>query len=99
MKSAAVSFRSDGVPFPRPRQAHSIFLFIQTTASDAALTEAYTAIVAARTRYLNNPPGTTLESLVIYVTIQTHSFGKEAALILGLRVQVRALGVDVTIHG
>lgn len=51
--------------------------------------------MAARTRYLNEHPGTTLESLVIYVTTQTHSFGKKAALILGLRV--RALDVDVTV--
>ena len=33
-----------------------------------------------------------LESLVIYVTTQTHSAGKKAARILGLRV--RALNVD-----
>ncbi|KAH9989806.1 pyridoxal phosphate-dependent transferase [Russula vinacea] len=64
---------------------------IQTTASDSALT----AIVAARTRYLNEHPGTTLESLVIYVTTQTHSFGQKAAMILGLRI--RAIDVDVTV--
>lgn len=64
---------------------------IQTTASDSALT----AIVAARTRYVNEHPGTTLESLIIYVTTQTHSFGKKAAMILGLRV--RALDVDGTV--
>lgn len=66
-------------------------LFVQTTASDAALT----AIVAARSRYINGHPGTILESLVIYVTTQTHSFGKKAAMILGLRV--RALDVDGTV--
>ncbi|KAH9993713.1 pyridoxal phosphate-dependent transferase [Russula compacta] len=64
---------------------------IQTTASDSALT----AIVVARTRYLNEHPGTTLESLVIYVTTQTHSFGKKAGMILGLRV--RALDVDINV--
>jgi aromatic-L-amino-acid decarboxylase len=36
-----------------------------------------------------------MESLVIYVTTQTHSFGKKAAMILGLRV--RALDVDKTV--
>ena len=65
--------------------------FSQTTASDSGLT----AIVAARTRYVNEHPGTTLESLIIYVTTQTHSFGKKAAMILGLRV--RALDVDKTV--
>ncbi|KAH9967310.1 pyridoxal phosphate-dependent transferase [Russula dissimulans] len=64
---------------------------IQTTASDSALT----AIVAARTRYLNARPDTALESLVIYVTTQTHSLGVKAAMILGLRV--RALDVDATV--
>ncbi|KAH9072142.1 pyridoxal phosphate-dependent transferase [Lactarius deliciosus] len=64
---------------------------IQTTASDSALT----AVVAARTRYVNEHPGITLESLIIYVTTQTHSFGKKAAMILGLRV--RALDVDETV--
>jgi aromatic-L-amino-acid decarboxylase len=64
---------------------------IQTTASDSALT----AIVVARTRYVNEHPGTTMESLIIYVTTQTHSFGKKAAMILGLRV--RALDVDKTV--
>ncbi|KAI0272703.1 pyridoxal phosphate-dependent transferase [Gloeopeniophorella convolvens] len=64
---------------------------IQTTASDSALT----AIVAARTRYLGEHPGTTLESLVIYVTSQTHSFGKKAGMVLGLRV--RALDVEQTV--
>ncbi|KAI9511567.1 pyridoxal phosphate-dependent transferase [Russula earlei] len=64
---------------------------IQTTASDSALT----AIVAARTRYISDHSGTALESLVIYVTTQTHSFGKKAGMILGLRV--RALDVDATV--
>ncbi|KAH9967309.1 aromatic-L-amino-acid decarboxylase [Russula dissimulans] len=64
---------------------------IQTTASDSALT----AIVAARTRFLSYHPGTALESLVIYVTTQTHSFGEKAGMILGLRV--RALDVDATV--
>ncbi|KAI0313544.1 pyridoxal phosphate-dependent transferase [Amylostereum chailletii] len=61
---------------------------IQTTASDSALT----AIVAARTRYLGQHPRTPLETMVIYVTTQTHSFGKKAGLVLGL--PVRALDVD-----
>jgi aromatic-L-amino-acid decarboxylase len=60
----------------------------QTTASDSTLT----VIVAARTRYLSEHPGTTLESLVIYVTTQSHSAGQKAAMILGLHV--RALDVD-----
>ncbi|KAI0256401.1 pyridoxal phosphate-dependent transferase [Lactifluus subvellereus] len=64
---------------------------IQTTASDSGLT----AIVAARSRYQREHPGTALESLVIYVTTQTHSFGKKAAMILGLRV--RTLDVDETV--
>ncbi|TFY80083.1 hypothetical protein EWM64_g3932 [Hericium alpestre] len=62
--------------------------YVQTTASDSALT----AIVAARARYTTANPGVPLESLIIYVTSQTHSFGKKAALILGLRV--RAIDVD-----
>jgi len=64
---------------------------IQTTASDSALT----ALVAARTRYLNAHPGTALESLVIYVTTQTHSLGVKSGLLLGLRV--RALDVDASV--
>jgi hypothetical protein len=63
----------------------------QTTASDSALA----SIVAARTRYLSEYPDTTLESLVVYVTTQTHSLGTKAAKILGLRV--RALDVDVAV--
>ncbi|KAI0031280.1 pyridoxal phosphate-dependent transferase [Vararia minispora EC-137] len=63
---------------------------IQTTASDSALT----AIVAARSRYMTLHPSTSMESLVIYVTSQTHSFGKKAGLVLGLKV--RALPVDET---
>jgi aromatic-L-amino-acid decarboxylase len=63
----------------------------QTTASDSALA----AIVAARTRYFREHPGTTLESLIIYMTSQTHSFGRKAAKILGLRI--RALNVDVAV--
>ncbi|KAA1472514.1 hypothetical protein DENSPDRAFT_821425 [Dentipellis sp. KUC8613] len=61
---------------------------IQTTASDSALT----AIVAARVRYLADNPGVSLESMIIYVTSHTHSFGKKAGLVLGLRV--RAINVD-----
>ncbi|KAF8479749.1 pyridoxal phosphate-dependent decarboxylase [Russula ochroleuca] len=64
---------------------------IQTTASDSALT----AIVTARTRYIDEHPGTTLESLVIYVTTLTHSFGKKAAMVLGLRIRV--IDVDATV--
>jgi aromatic-L-amino-acid/L-tryptophan decarboxylase len=41
---------------------------------------------------MNYYPATRMESLVIYVTSQTHSFGKKAGLILGLKV--RALPVD-----
>ncbi len=63
----------------------------QTTASDSTLT----AIVAARAWYLSEHPGTSLESLVIYVTSQTHSSGLKAGMILGLRV--RALDVDVAV--
>lgn len=63
----------------------------QTTASDSTLT----AIVAARAWYLSEHPGTSLESLVIYVTSQTHSAGLKAGMILGLRV--RALDVDVAV--
>ncbi|KAI0295987.1 aromatic-L-amino-acid decarboxylase [Russula brevipes] len=64
---------------------------IQTTASDSALT----AVVVARSRYTREHPGTPLESLVIYVTTQTHSFGNKAGMILGLRV--RALDVDASV--
>ncbi|KAH9979065.1 pyridoxal phosphate-dependent transferase [Lactifluus volemus] len=64
---------------------------IQTTASDSGLT----AIVAARSRYQRENPGVSLESLVIYVTTQTHSFGKKAGMILGL--DVRMLDVDETV--
>ncbi|KAF8585535.1 aromatic-L-amino-acid decarboxylase [Ramaria rubella] len=60
---------------------------IQTTASDSALT----AVVAARHRYTHLHPEVPLEKLVIYVTTQTHSLGKKAALILGL--SYRALEV------
>jgi len=59
------------------------------------LTHTLTDIVAARARYLNEHPGTTLESLVIYVTTQTHASGAKAGKILALRV--RAIDVDVVV--
>jgi Pyridoxal-dependent decarboxylase conserved domain len=80
--SSSTHFRAQYLPSSVPWQ---------TTASDSALT----AIVAARAHYLHEHPGTTLESLVIYVTTQTHSFGAKAAMILGLRV--RALDVDAAV--
>lgn len=49
------------------------------------------AIVAARSLYLANHPGTKLEDLVIYTTTQTHSLGSKAGIVLGL--QVRAIDV------
>jgi aromatic-L-amino-acid decarboxylase len=64
---------------------------LQTTASDSALI----ATVAARERFLALPAHTqsppSLDSLVLYVTTQTHSLGLKAGRVLGLRV--RALEV------
>ncbi|PAV17055.1 aromatic-L-amino-acid decarboxylase [Pyrrhoderma noxium] len=60
---------------------------LQTTASDSALV----ALVAARSLYTRTHPDVDLSKLIIYTTTQTHSFGKKAALILGL--QDRALEV------
>lgn len=60
---------------------------IQTTASDSALI----AAVAARSRYIREHPQVTMEKLVLYTTTQTHSLGKKAGLVLGLKV--RALEV------
>ncbi|KAJ7188572.1 pyridoxal phosphate-dependent transferase [Mycena filopes] len=60
---------------------------LQTTASDSALV----AAVAARERFVSAHPSVPLDSLVIYVTTQTHSLGLKAARVLGL--QVRALEV------
>ncbi|KAJ7039190.1 pyridoxal phosphate-dependent transferase [Mycena alexandri] len=64
---------------------------LQTTASDSALV----AAVAARERFVSthseSDAQTPLNSLVIYVTTQTHSLGLKAARVLGL--QVRALEV------
>ena len=68
-----------------------LFALWQTTASDSTLT----AIVVARARYLIEHPDTKLESLVIYVTTQTHASGAKAGKILGLRV--RAIDVDVAV--
>jgi aromatic-L-amino-acid/L-tryptophan decarboxylase len=81
MDWAAKMFGLDGVFWNANEVGGGVFQILsvcptssiqQTTASDAALT----AIVAARTRYLDEHPGTTLESLVIYVTTQIHPFGK-----------------------
>lgn len=60
---------------------------IQTSASDSVLV----ATVAARSRYIREHPQVAMENLVLYTTTQTHSLGKKAGLILGLKV--RALGV------
>ncbi|KAI0031279.1 pyridoxal phosphate-dependent transferase [Vararia minispora EC-137] len=61
---------------------------IQTSASESMLV----SVVAARTRYLLAHPMTPIESLLIYVTSQTHSCGRKAGLVLGLNVRV--LDVD-----
>ena len=50
------------------------------------------AIVAARSLYIRDHPGTKLEDLVIYTTTQTHSLGSKAGLVLG--IQVRAIEVS-----
>ncbi|KAL4071261.1 pyridoxal phosphate-dependent transferase [Scleroderma yunnanense] len=60
---------------------------IQTSASDSALV----ATVAARSRYMQQHPDVPVEKLLIYTTTQTHSLGKKAGLVLGLKV--RALEV------
>lgn len=59
----------------------------KTTASDSALI----ATVAARSRYIREHPHVAMEKLVLYTTTQTHSLGKKAGLVLGLKV--RALEV------
>jgi hypothetical protein len=92
MRTRLAGGRSRSVPlFSYKPKSLIFFIQWQTTASDSALA----SIVAARTRYLSQYPDTTLESLVIYVTTQTHSLGIKAAKILGLRV--RALSVDVAV--
>ncbi|KAG2352272.1 pyridoxal phosphate-dependent transferase [Suillus spraguei] len=60
---------------------------IQTSASESVLV----ASVAARSRYIREHPHVAAEKLVLYTTTQTHSLGKKAGLILGLKV--RALEV------
>ncbi|KAG2074868.1 hypothetical protein BDR04DRAFT_1150671 [Suillus decipiens] len=60
---------------------------IQTSASESVLV----ASVAARSRYIRQHPHVAVEKLVLYTTTQTHSLGKKAGLILGLKV--RALEV------
>ncbi|KAG1794187.1 pyridoxal phosphate-dependent transferase [Suillus plorans] len=60
---------------------------IQTSASDSALI----ATIAARSRYIREHPHVAMEKLVLYTTTQTHSLGKKAGLVLGLKV--RALEV------
>ena len=49
------------------------------------------ATVAARSRYTRERPDVPMEKLVLYTTTQTHSLGKKAGLVLGLKV--RALQV------
>lgn len=71
--------------FPQPGS-------LQNTASDSALI----AVVAARSLYLRNNPGTKLDELVIYTSTQTHSLGLKAGLVLGL--PVRALEVKPEEH-
>ncbi|KAG1717998.1 pyridoxal phosphate-dependent transferase, partial [Suillus occidentalis] len=56
---------------------------IQTSASDSALV----ATVAARSRYIREHPHVAMENLVLYISSQTHSLGKKAGLILGLKVR------------
>ena len=86
-----IQVRSCFSPARLQAQLFSLSALWQNTASDSTLT----AIVAARARYLNEHPGTTLESLVIYVTTQTHASGAKAGKILALRV--RAIDVDVVV--
>ncbi|OJA12592.1 hypothetical protein AZE42_06905 [Rhizopogon vesiculosus] len=57
---------------------------IQATACDAALV----ATVAARLRYIREHPQVPMEKLILYITTQTHSLGKKAGLVLGLKVRV-----------
>jgi aromatic-L-amino-acid decarboxylase len=47
--------------------------------------------VAARSKYMRLHPESKLEELVVLTTTQTHSLGKKAALVLGLKC--RALPV------
>jgi aromatic-L-amino-acid decarboxylase len=56
---------------------------IQTSASDSVLV----ATVAARSRYIREHPHVAMEDLVLYITTQTHSLGKKAGLVLGLKVR------------
>lgn len=56
---------------------------IQTSASDSALV----ATVAARSRYIREHPHVAMENLVLYISSQTHSLGKKAGLVLGLKVR------------
>jgi aromatic-L-amino-acid decarboxylase len=71
---------SSSFPSPNiidPRAIH------KTTASDSALI----ATVAARSRYIREHPHVAIEKLVLYTTTQTHSLGKKAGLVLGLKVR------------
>ena len=86
-----IQVRSCFSPTRLQAQFFSPFFLWQTTASDSTLT----AIVVARARYQIEHPETKLESLVIYVTTQTHASGVKAGKILGLRV--RAIDVDVAV--
>ncbi|KAG2153412.1 pyridoxal phosphate-dependent transferase [Suillus clintonianus] len=63
---------------------------IQTTASDSALI----ATVAARSRYIREHPDVLMEKLVLYTTTQTHSLGKKAGLVLGLKVRALEVTAD-----
>jgi aromatic-L-amino-acid decarboxylase len=45
------------------------------------------ATVAARSRYIREHPHVAMEDLVLYITTQTHSLGKKAGLVLGLKVR------------
>ncbi|KAH8114437.1 pyridoxal phosphate-dependent transferase [Phellopilus nigrolimitatus] len=56
---------------------------IQTTASDSVLV----TVVAARSLYMRTHPDVDFSKLVVYTTTQTHSLGKKAALVLGLRAK------------
>lgn len=59
----------------------------KTTPSNSALI----ATVAAHSRYIREHSRVAIEKLVLYTTTQTHSLGKKAGLVLGLKV--RALEV------
>ncbi|KAI5119401.1 hypothetical protein M0805_005944 [Coniferiporia weirii] len=94
MDWAARLFGLDGAFYKKGATGGGV---IQTTASDSVLV----AAVTARSIYMRDHEDADLSRLIMYTTTQTHSCGKKAALVLGLRVKAIEIHMedDLSLRG